>query len=62
MRAVIMDIYGNCIIQKFFEHGTGHQKRLLVGEMKGHVVSMSLHIYGCRVVQKALESVPMGCS
>lgn len=28
---------------------------LLAGQIRGHVLALSLHMYGCRVIQKALE-------
>ena len=28
---------------------------LLAGQIRGHVLPLSLHMYGCRVIQKALE-------
>jgi len=45
------------VIQKLFEHGTQVQKASLAGVMEGHLVSLSLQMYGCRVVQKALECI-----
>ena len=51
------DVFGNYVIQKFFEYGTPQQKEKLAGQMKGNVLKLSLQMYGCRVVQKALEHV-----
>ena len=33
------------------------QKATLAGIMEGHLVSLSLQMYGCRVVQKAIEYI-----
>ena len=52
------DVFGNYVIQKFFEHGTPEQKRTLALRVKGNVLTLALHMYGCRVIQKALESIP----
>ena len=45
------------MIQKFFEYGTEPQKSELVGLIKGHMLHLALQMYGCRVIQKALECV-----
>lgn len=54
---LIQDVFGNYVIQKFFEHGNELQKNLLAKAMEGHVLPLSLQMYGCRVVQKAIEHV-----
>ncbi|ETS76308.1 hypothetical protein PFICI_11695 [Pestalotiopsis fici W106-1] len=51
------DVFGNYVIQKFFEHGSQIQKKILADAMKGKLADLSLQMYGCRVVQKALEHV-----
>lgn len=43
--------------QKFFEFGTPEQKAALGRSLKGNVMNLALQMYGCRVIQKALESV-----
>lgn len=35
-----------------FEHGSQVQKSVLAKEMEGHILTLSLGTYGCRVVQK----------
>ena len=40
------------VIQKLFEHGTQVQKTVLASTMEGHILPLSLQMYGCRVVQK----------
>jgi len=50
-----VDVFGNYVIQKFFDNGTSSQIKLLVEALYGNVVNLSLQTYGCRVVQKALE-------
>ena len=46
------DVFGNYVIQKFFEHGNQSQKKILANQMKNHILTLSLQMYGCRVVQK----------
>ncbi|KAJ7304219.1 hypothetical protein JRQ81_011754 [Phrynocephalus forsythii] len=45
---LMVDVFGNYVIQKFFE----------VKRIRGHVLSLALQMYGCRVIQKALEFIP----
>ncbi|GFP97365.1 pumilio homolog 2 [Phtheirospermum japonicum] len=42
---------------QFFEHGMMSQRRELAGKLFGHVLTLSLQMYGCRVIQKAIEVV-----
>lgn len=50
--ALMKDVFGNYVIQKLFEHGSQVQKRILGDKMKTQVVSLSVQMYACRVVQK----------
>lgn len=45
------------MIQKFFEFGTPEQKTVLANKIRGHVLPLALQMYGCRVIQKALECI-----
>nr|POF14879.1 mrna-binding protein puf3 [Quercus suber] len=54
---LMTDVFGNYVIQKFFENGDQTHKRLLGNKMQGQVLNLSLQMYGCRVVQKALDHV-----
>ncbi|VAI63148.1 unnamed protein product [Triticum turgidum subsp. durum] len=56
-RMLMTDVFGNYVIQKFFEYGTEPQQKQLANLLKGHVYTLSTQMYGCRVVQKALEVV-----
>lgn len=47
-----LNIEGAQVIQKLFEHGTQIQKTVLANTMEGHILALSLQMYGCRVVQK----------
>jgi hypothetical protein len=44
-------------LKKFFEYGTPEQRENLASRIKGNVLNLALQMYGCRVIQKALESV-----
>jgi len=56
--SLMTDVFGNYVIQKFFEFGSPDQKMLLAQRIKGHVLPLALQMYGCRVIQKALETIP----
>ena len=56
--SLMTDVFGNYVIQKFFEFGSPDQKMSLANRIKGHVLQLALQMYGCRVIQKALESIP----
>lgn len=49
---LMQDVFGNYVIQKFFEHGDQTQKKVLGNRMEGSVITLSTSTYGCRVVQK----------
>lgn len=42
------------IQMQFFEHGLAAQRRELANKLFGHVLTLSLQMYGCRVIQKVL--------
>ena len=56
--SLMTDVFGNYVIQKFFEFGSSEQKQTLAQRVRGHVLPLALQMYGCRVIQKALESIP----
>ncbi|MQM01138.1 hypothetical protein Taro_033880 [Colocasia esculenta] len=51
-----IDIY---TLHQFFELGSTAQRRELADHLTGHVLTLSLQMYGCRVIQKALEVVDL---
>ncbi|KAM5323079.1 pumilio homolog 1 isoform 6-T6 [Glossophaga mutica] len=55
---LMVDVFGNYVIQKFFEFGSLEQQLALAERIRGHVLSLALQMYGCRVIQKALEFIP----
>lgn len=44
--------------QKLLECNPLAARARLAGTLRGSVVQLSLHMYGCRVVQRALELLP----
>ena len=50
------DVFGNYVIQKLLEHTTPAQKAMIGNTLEGHVLPLSLQMYGCRVVQKVSRS------
>jgi hypothetical protein len=54
---LMTDVFGNYVLQKLFEYGTPDQCETLASLLKGQAVQLSMQMYGCRVVQKALEYV-----
>ncbi|KAI0390807.1 ARM repeat-containing protein [Xylariaceae sp. FL0594] len=55
--ALMKDLFGNYVIQKFYEHGNQGQKKRLTEMMRGKVACLSKNSYACRVVQAALDIV-----
>ncbi len=56
-RSLMTDVFGNYVLQKLFEYGTPEQCETLALLLSGQSVQLSMQMYGCRVVQKALEYV-----
>lgn len=43
---------------QLFEHGLTSQRRELAENLFGHVLELSLQMYGCRVIQKVWQLSP----
>ena len=54
---LMTNVFANYVIQKLFEFGNAATCESLARFMRGHVVELSLHMYSCRVVQKAFEYI-----
>lgn len=50
----LFEVHKICFWLQFFEHGLASQRRELAGKLFGHVLTLSLQMYGCRVIQKVL--------
>nr|BAD38254.1 pumilio domain-containing protein PPD1-like [Oryza sativa Japonica Group] len=46
-----IDVFANYVIQKLLGYGPTLCGRELIGKLIGHVVALSLHMYGCRVTR-----------
>ncbi|KAG8084549.1 hypothetical protein GUJ93_ZPchr0010g8980 [Zizania palustris] len=55
VRILIIDVFANYAIQKLIEYGPTLFRRMLINTLAGSVVDLSLHQYGCQVIQKAFE-------
>ena len=49
---LMKDVFGNYVVQKFFEFGNQGHKAFFLSRRKGKMVDLSRHVYACRVVQK----------
>jgi hypothetical protein len=47
--ALMMDVFGNYVIQKLFEVCDQGQKAEIGNKMEGNVFKLSMEMYGCRV-------------
>jgi len=55
--SLLTDVFGNYVLQKLFEYGTPEHCEGLARVLENQCVQLSMQMYGCRVVQKALEYV-----
>lgn len=61
--SLMNDVFGNYVVQKFLDYGTDEQKMRMASLIQGSVKMLSLQVYGCRVIQKAIEVLlPKTCS
>lgn len=50
------DVFGNYVIQKIFDNNIDNDKiTRIMKSLEGHIQELTLHMYGCRVIQKAIE-------
>lgn len=54
---LMLNRFGNFLIQRCFEHGTEDQVLAIANTMEGNVVMLSMDAFGCHVVQKAFDCV-----
>jgi len=57
IRQLRNDVFGNYVVQKLLDFGTSKVKSDIRDTLTGEMLSLSLQMYGCRVVQKALETL-----
>ena len=57
VRRLRNDVFGNYVVQKLLAHGTSDMKDQLKVTFRNEMLSLATKMYGCRVVQKALETL-----
>lgn len=57
IRILRTDVFGNYVVQKLLDFGTHKMKQEIKVTLEGEMLQLSLQMYGCRVVQKALETL-----
>lgn len=55
---LMINRFGNFLVQRCFEHGTPDQVIAIANAIHGNVLSLSMDPFGCHVIQKAFDSVP----
>lgn len=55
---LMINRFGNFLIQRCLEHGTQEQVVAIANAIRGNVLNLSMDAFGCHVVQKALDVVP----
>ncbi|KFA78325.1 hypothetical protein S40288_05043 [Stachybotrys chartarum IBT 40288] len=55
---LMVNRFGNFLVQRCFEHGTPEQVIKIAEAIRGSTLSLSMDPFGCHVVQKAFDSVP----
>ncbi|KAK8086596.1 Pumilio-family RNA binding repeat protein [Apiospora phragmitis] len=56
--ALMVNRFGNFLVQRCFEHGTPEQVIKIAEALRGHTLNLSMDPFGCHVIQKAFDSVP----
>ncbi|XP_015170899.1 pumilio homolog 4-like [Solanum tuberosum] len=51
---LVLDQYGNYVIQHVLQHGKPHERSDIIGKLTGQIVKMSQHKYASNVVEKCL--------
>jgi hypothetical protein len=54
---LMINRFGNFLVQRCFEYGTKDQIDRISTAIKGNVVNLSIDMFGCHVVQKAFDCV-----
>jgi hypothetical protein len=56
--SLMINRFGNFLIQRCFEHGTPEQVVGIAQSIRGNTLALSMDAFGCHVVQKAFDYVP----
>ncbi|KAK9476441.1 armadillo-type protein [Lipomyces japonicus] len=54
---LMVNRFGNFLVQRCFEHGTPEQIESIARAIQGNVLLLAMDAFGCHVVQKALDCV-----
>ena len=57
IRRLRNDVFGNYVVQKLLDFGSPQVRASIRDTLEGEMLQLSLQMYGCRVVQKALEAL-----
>ena len=57
--SLMTDVFGNYVIQKFVEYGSEEQQRSILMTVLPNMDTLTIQMYGCRVIQKLLDNLPM---
>ncbi|KAL1968757.1 hypothetical protein VTN77DRAFT_1583 [Rasamsonia byssochlamydoides] len=55
---LMVNRFGNFLVQRCFEHGTPEQVIAIANAIKGNTLNLSMDPFGCHVIQKAFDCVP----
>ncbi|KAF1353224.1 armadillo-type protein [Delphinella strobiligena] len=55
---LMVNRFGNFLVQRCFEHGTPEQVIAIARAIRGNTLNLSMDAFGCHVVQKAFDCVP----
>ena len=59
LAALCGDVFGNYVVQKLLEVGDAKiLEQIYEGALVGHMMELSMQMYGCRVVQRSFEMLP----
>lgn len=56
--SLMINRFGNFLVQRCFEHGTPEQIVAIAQAIRGNTLNLSMDAFGCHVVQKAFDCVP----
>ncbi|KAF2129027.1 ARM repeat-containing protein [Dothidotthia symphoricarpi CBS 119687] len=56
--ALMVNRFGNFLVQRCFEHGTPEQVIAIAQAIRGNTLALSMDAFGCHVIQKAFDCVP----
>lgn len=59
IKALCTDPFANYVIQKFFDQDNAEHRPYIIRKLMGNVLHLSLDMYGCRVIQKAIDCASM---